>query len=93
MKELVDLYPDMFLLWFDGYQLKKHNSALIQQDRMYKEVSEKKLEVLLTINSETTKWGELVSTTDVILVENAAGRGEKSGVPWPRDDPYNRPAK
>lgn len=82
--ELVKRFPDLLLLWFDGYQFNGGLLDYLEYAPLYEKINELNAEVLIGNNSGTARTMKNMGNTDFLLFENMAHRGEQTGAPWPR---------
>ena len=76
LHELMEIFPDNLLLWFDGYQFKPSFPALIEQDKVYHDLKNSYPNLIVASNTGVSNRGKTTGLTDILLLENGAGQAE-----------------
>jgi alpha-L-fucosidase len=91
--ELLRLYPDTLLFWFDGHVFYKDGYNVLKCEEIYNHLHSIKPEILVGFNFGGTNKLKLIGKSDFLIFENMAHFGESNPVLWPRSDPHQLPAE
>ncbi|MHA1370088.1 MAG: alpha-L-fucosidase [Promethearchaeota archaeon] len=91
--DLVDRYPGILLLWFDGHQFYRDGFERLHHSEIYKMLHDVRPGILIGSNSGTVHEDKKVTDVDFLIYENMAHLGEMGGSIWPRRDPNHLPAE